>query len=254
MPIKRYLLPITLAVIFQGAHAADEGGVNAYRPTTSNPATLPTPGQLELEFGGLHVKKGNARDDSLPYLFKLGFSAQWGILLGGDAFLRSRDEQGNRVHGFGDTTVTAKRAFVIDEATAYGLELSAKLPTAKKPLGSGKTDYTLNGILSQDIGKVHMDVNLGATRLGAPDTDTSRMQTALSSAFSMPLSPDWTGMAELSGIRHVGAPTTGKLLAAVSYSPGKRYAVDVGLARGLNNASQDWSLFTGLVIPVAKLW
>ena len=254
MPIKCHFLPLTLAMILQGAFAADDGGVNAYRPTTSNPATLPTPGRLELEFGGLHVKKGPARDDSLPYLFKLGFSAQWGILLGGDAYLRSRDEQGNRISGIGDTTVTAKRAFVINESTAYGFELGAKLPTAKKPLGSGKTDYTLNGILSQDIGKVHMDVNVGATRLGAPDADTGRLQTTLSSAFSLPLSSDWTGMAELSGVRHIGAPTTGKLLAAISYSPGKRYAVDIGLARGLNSASQDYSLFTGLVIPVAKLW
>lgn len=254
MPLKRYLFPMMLAVALQDAIAVDDSGVNAYRPTVSNPATLPVPGQLELEFGGLHVKTGGARDDSLPYLFKLGFSAQWGILVGGDAHLWSRDEQGNRVNGTGDTTVTAKRAFLINDATAYGLELSAKLPTAKKTLGSGKTDYTLNGILSQDIGKAHIDTNLGATRLGAADSGTGRMQTALSSAVSLPLSSDWTGMTELSGVRHGGAPTTAQLLAAVSYSPGKRYALDVGVARGLNGASQDWSVFTGLVIPVAKLW
>ena len=254
MLFKRYLAALAFAVTAQGTFATDHPGINAYRPTVSNPATLPAPGRLELEFGSLHVKAGGARGDSLPYLFKLGFSTQWGILVGGDAYLWSRDEQGNRVNGMGDTSVTAKRAFVINDATVYGLELSAKLPTARTTLGSGKTDFTLNGILSQDIDKVHMDVNLGATRLGAPDSGTGRMQTALSSAFSIALSPAWTGMTELSGARHDGAPTTAQLLAAVSYSPGKRYALDVGVARGLNHASPDWSLFTGLVIPVAKLW
>jgi hypothetical protein len=262
MPIKRHLVLLTsaallqgvLAVLPQGAFAADDSGVNAYRPTVSNPATLPLPGQLELEFGGLHVKTGGARDDSLPYLFKLAFSPQWGILVGGDAHLWSRDEAGNRVSGNGDTTVTAKRAFLIDDTTAFGIELGAKLPTARDTLGSGRTDFTLNGILSQDIGTVHMDANLGATRLGGPDSGTARMQTALSASFSLPLSSDWTGMTELSGVRHGGEASTAQLLAAVSYSPGKRYAIDVGVARGLNSASQDWSFFTGFVIPVAKLW
>lgn len=254
MPIKPYLVPLACALIVQVAAAADAPVVNAYRPSVSNPATLPTPGQLELEFGGLHVKTGGARDDSLPYLLKLGFSAEWGILVGGAAHQWSRDEQGNRTSGLGDTNVTAKRAFVINDATAYGLELSAKLPTAKVPLGSGKTDFTLNGIVSQDFGKLHLDANLGATRLGAHDSGTGRMQTSLSSSFSVPLSSDWTGTAEVSGVRQTGVPTTAQLLAAVSYSPDKRYAVDVGVARGLNGASQDWSFFTGLVIPVAKLW
>lgn len=255
MPIdKRHLGPLVLALMLQNAFAAEDIGVNAYRPTVSNPATLPTPGQLELEFGGLHVKSGAARDDSLPYLFKLAFTPEWGILLGGDAYLWSRDEQGNRIHGAGDTTVTLKRAFLINDTTAYGIELGAKLPTANASPGSGKTDFTLSGILSQDFGAVHWDANLGATRLGAPDSGTGRMQTGLSSSFSLPLSSDWTGMAELSGVRQSGAPTTAQLLAAVSYSPGKRYAIDVGVARGLNSASQDWSFFTGFVIPVARLW
>ena len=254
MPIQQHFIALTLAVVLPIAHAADDGGVNAYRPTVSNPATLPTPGQLELELGGVHVKTGNARDDSLPYLFKLGFSSQWGILVGGDAYRWSRDEDGNRLNGIGDTTVTAKRAFVIDDATAYGLELAAKLPTARKALGSGKTDVTLTGIVSRDIGRGHVDANLGATRLGAPDSGTGRMQNALAAAFSLPLSPDWTAMMELSGMRQRGVPTTAQALAAVSYSPDKRYAIDVGVTRGLNSASQDWSLFAGMVVPVAKLW
>ena len=237
MPIdKRHLVPMVVAMILQSAFAAEDPGVNAYRPTVSNPATLPTPGQLELEFGGLHVKSGAARDDSLPYLFKLAFTPEWGILLGGDAYLWSRDEQGNRLHGAGDTTVTLKRAFLINDTTAYGIELGAKLPTANASPGSGKTDFTLSGILSQDFGAVHMDANLGATRLGAPDSGTGRMQTGLASSFSLPLSSDWTGMAELSGVRQSGAPTTAQLLAAISWLP-MRHFTSQSASRKVANAS-----------------
>ncbi len=37
----------------QTAFADEAGGVTPYRPSLSNPAQLPSPGQLELELGGL---------------------------------------------------------------------------------------------------------------------------------------------------------------------------------------------------------
>ena len=83
--IKAPLAMAVLTSLAMPAWAADATEVTAYRPSVSNPADLPTPGQLELEFGGLHEKKGSARNDSLPYLFKLAFTREWGVLLGGDA-------------------------------------------------------------------------------------------------------------------------------------------------------------------------
>lgn len=244
------------------AFAAETTDVTPYRPTVSNPAQLPAVGQLELELGGLKSKTAanpdDTRRDSLPYLLKFGFTPQWGVLLGGDAYVSAVDASGGRARGIGDTTVLVKRAFLIDDATAFGLEFGAKLPTAKDTIGSGKTDCLVNGIYSRDFGRnfgnLHMDANLNFTRMGAVEADAARMQTGYSAAFSMPISGKWGAAAELSGTRRGGTPSTAQWLAALTYSPSKRMTLDAGLIRGLNNASPDWAVFAGIVVPVARFW
>ncbi|MDN2709444.1 transporter [Janthinobacterium sp. SUN118] len=236
------------------AQAQDGDPVLPYRPSVASPAQLPAPGQLEFEAGGLLSKTDGARRASLPYTFKLAFSPEWGILLEGEAFVRARDETGRRETGVGDTTVVLKRAFVLDSATALGLELGWKAPTAKDAIGSGKSDLSLNGIFSRDLGAVHMDMNLNATRLGASEPGTGTVQTGWAASFSTPVSTRWGATAEVSGTRLRGAPATAQLLLAATYSPTPRLAIDLGVARGLTGASPDWSLFSGLVVPLGKLW
>jgi hypothetical protein len=243
---------VALLGICVGSAFADDNAITPYRPSVSSPAQLPVSGQLEFELGGQHTKIGQVRRDSLPYLFKLGFSEEWGILLGGEAQVWQRDDV--NVHGVGDTTITLKRAFIQSDTTAFGLELGAKVPTAKDSIGSGKADYTLNSIYSQDFANLHMDANLNATRLGAVEPGASRTQIGLSTAFSMPLSQRWSGIGEISGARRGGVPSTAQILAAVAYAPSKRLTIDFGFTKGLNSASQDWSIFSGFVVPVANLW
>lgn len=236
------------------AMADEEAGVLPYRPSVSSPAQLPQEGQLEFELGGLSSKSGDARRDSLPYLFKLAFNPQWGVLIGGEAYVSARDDSGNRARGIGDTNLVLKRAFLVDDATAFGLELGSKLPSAKDSIGSGRTDYSLNGIFSKDMGRLHMDLNLNFTRLGGVDIGTSKVQTGVSSSFSLPIADQWGVNFEWSGTRRTGVDSTSQLLGAFTYSPSKRMTIDFGVIRGLNNASPDWALFTGIVVPVAKLW
>ena len=245
------LLLLSLAPV---AQAQEADPVLPYRPSVASPAQLPVPGQLEFEAGGLLSKTHDTRRASLPYKFKLAFTPEWGVLLEGEGFVRTRDETGRRETGVGDTTVVLKRAFVLDSATALGLELGWKLPTAKDAIGSGKSDVTLNGIVSRDLGAVHVDANLNATRLGASDPGTGRVQTGWAASFSMPVSDRWGATAEVSGTRLRGAAATTQLLLAATYSPTPRLAIDVGMARGLTAASPDWSLFSGLVVPLGKLW
>jgi hypothetical protein len=235
------------------ALADDLPPVTPYRPSVASPAQLPAPGQLELELGGLSTKDGSERRNSLPYLFKLAFSDQWGVLLGGEAYVSDR-QNGQHTNGFGDTSITLKRAFAIDDKTGLGLELTATAPTAKDELGSGKADYTLNGIFSKDVGALHMDLNLNETRLGAIDPGSGRMQTGWAASFSTSIKEGWTATAELSGTHQAHEPNTAQLLAALTYNPTPRLAIDFGIAKGLTHASQDWSLFTGVVLPLANLW
>lgn len=252
--IKNLALVLIAAASFPAL--ADDNGppVTPYRPSVSSPAQLPAPGQLELELGGLSTKTGADQRDSIPYLLKLAFTNEWGILLGGEGYVSDRDGFGNRANGIGDTNITLKRAFLIDDATAFGLELTAKQPTAKDSIGSGAADYTLNGIFSKDLGEIHMDLNLNTTRLGAFDDGTGRMQTGWASSFSTSLNEKWGATGELSGTHRSNVPSTAQLLTALTYSPSKRMVIDFGVAKGLNNASEDWSLFTGIVLPVANFW
>ncbi|GAB2837331.1 hypothetical protein GCM10027277_00120 [Pseudoduganella ginsengisoli] len=232
---------------------ADEAPpVTPYRPSVSSPAQLPAPGQLELELGGLAVRDHGARRDSLPYAFKLGFNPEWGVVVSGEAYVSQRDAGMPRDSGIGDTAFTLKRAWAAGEGEAYGLEVMARAPTAKSAIGSGKADYGLNAICSRDFGSVHMDANLNATRIGARGVSEGRVQTGLSASFSAPVNDKWGATLEWSGTRRSGVASTAQLLAAAAYSPHPRLTLDVGVARGLNHATPQWALFTGMVLPIAN--
>jgi hypothetical protein len=233
------------------AQAEDFADITPYRPSVANPAQLPAPGQLELELGGIRTRTGDQRSTSLPYQFKYAFSNEWGVLVGGDGYVWQR-EGGDRAHGVGDTTVTLKRAFALDDVTAFGLEFGATIPTAPAAIGSGKPDWTVNAIWSRDLGKLHLDANLNETRHGQPDPGASRLETGAALAFSSQLGERWTAVAELSGSHSAGAPSTAQVLTALSYAPSKTLALDAGVAHGLTRTSPDWSLFAGVVFPLAK--
>jgi hypothetical protein len=250
----KLLVSLALSAVAAPLHAQDGPPITPYRPSVSSPAQLPAPGQLEFELGGLSTKTGDDRRASLPYTFKLGFSEQWGVVIAGEGYVSSRTDGDPRQRGFGDTTLELKRAFLVDDGTAFGLEMAVKLPTAKDAIGSGRSDYILNGIYSQDMGIVHMDANLNATRLGAYEAGSGRLQKGWSASFSAPASEKWGVTTELSGTRRGGQASAAQLLLAASYSPTKRLTIDWGVARGLTSASPDWSLFSGIVLPLAKLW
>ncbi len=247
------------ALLPASALAGDSDPILPYRPSVSSPAQLPVAGQLELELGGLSHRSGagsgsgTSRRDSLPYQLKLAFSTEWGLLLGGEAQVALR-EGGTRSRGVGDTNLILKRAWLIDDATAFGMELGAKLPTARDTLGSGKADATLNAIYSKDLGPLHMDANLNVTRLGAVDPGTGRLQTGASASFSLPLAAQWGVTAEASGTRQRGTDSATQVLAALSYSPTKRLSFDIGIARAARPAPGATSYFAGVVFPVASLW
>ncbi|SCK57379.1 hypothetical protein VAR608DRAFT_6048 [Variovorax sp. HW608] len=240
-----------------GVRAADDGDgappITPYRPSVSSPAQLPAPGQLELELGGQRRSDSQSLRNSAPYLLKLAFDDQWGVLVGGEAYVSQHGDIG-RSQGVGDTVLTLKRAWVVDAATAFGMEFDVKLPTANDVIGSGKTDYTINTIFSRDLGPVHMDANLNATQLGQADPGSSRTQIGASTAFSTSLSGPWGLTGEVSGTHRNGADNGVQLLAALTFSPTRRLTFDVGVARAFRPRPAATSLFTGVVLPLARLW
>jgi len=235
---------------------ADDGDwqpITPYRPSVSSPAQLPAPGQLELELGGQRLSDSRSGRNSLPYLVKLAFNADWGLLVGGDGYVWQNGDIG-RSQGAGDTLVTLKRAWVVDEATAFGMEFDVKLPTANDVIGSGKADYVVNTIFSRDIGPVHMDANLNVTQLGQVDPGSARTQFGASTAFSTALTQRWGLTGEVSGTHRSGADNGMQLLAALTFSPNRYLTFDAGVARALRPRPAGTSLFAGVVLPLARLW
>jgi len=253
------LLGVAAPVLAQDAGDTASGDksslppITPYRPTVSNPAQLPAPGQLEVELGGLRMVTTDPRRSSTPYLLKLAFNDEWGVLVGGDAYVWMQGEV-NAPQGAGDTTITLKRAWIIDKANALGLEAEVKLPTADSSIGSGRADYTLNGIYSRDFTALHMDLNLNVTQLGQADPGMSHSQLGAALSLSAPLSEHWGIAEEVSGTHQAGADDGFQLLSALTYSPNKRLTFDIGFVRAFRPRPAATSLFTGVVLPLAQLW
>lgn len=243
------------AATTQAATTDDMPSVTPYRPSVSTPAALSAPGWLEAEVGGQNTKGGDSsRQVSMPYTLKLAFTPDWGIRIGGNAFVRNTDSDGNRTTGFGDTAVVLKRRFAIDEGSAFGIEAGANMPTAKAGLSSGKADYSMNGIYSADLGEFHTDLNLTVTRKGAADVAIGRYQKGWAASLSHGIGDDWGIVGEFSGVRQTGLANTAQFLLAGNYNASKSLVLDAGMSYGLNKASPDWSVFAGMTILLGKLF
>jgi hypothetical protein len=214
----------------------------------STPAALSAPGWLEVEAGGLHEHDGGgSRRDSVPVTLKLAFTPDWGVRVGSDAWVRQRDESGDRATGIGDTAFVVKRRFAVDDDSAFGLEGGVTVPTSRHGIGSGsgKPDWGLNAIYSADFGAWHTDLNAAATRLGANEAGTGRTQFLGAASLSRSLDEHWGVVGEVSGTHRRGADSTSQLLVAASYNVSKRLVLDAGAARSLRGGAPTWSAFTG---------
>ena len=218
-----------------------------YRPSVADPAQLPAPGYPELELGFLHVdNRSNSKTDSFPALFKVSWSENWGMLVGTNLRIRERDDDSTVISG-GDTTLTLKQFIPWHEGLSFGAEYDAKMPTARPPIGSGKSDWGVTGITSIDVGEVHIDINTGALHLGNVDENQSHWQGAWAIAASHPLRDNFAITGELSGSAQRGSRPTSQVLTALTYSVNPQLTFDVAATAGINTATPRWQFTTGLV-------
>ncbi len=237
-----------------GAAAADdEPAATPYRPTVSNPADLSASGWLEIEMGVQRDKSSDSHSVTVPYLLKYAFTPDWGVLVGGDAYIRTIDSGGAAMSGFGDTQLAVKHRIGVSDTTAFGFEAGLRAPTARTALGSGKTDYLANGILSSDLGAVHMDINAGPTWIGLRETGTGRVEWGAAAALSTGIAEGWNIAGELSGTRRKGEANQAQFLMAATWSASKRTVFDAGFARGLGDTAVKWSVFAGVTAMVGQL-
>ena len=121
-------------------------------------------------------------------------------------------------------------------------------------IGSGKSDYSLNAIYSADLGRLHTDLNVVATRIGAVDPGARRTQMLWAASLSASLSERWGVVGELSGTRQRGVGSTSQLLVAASCNVSKRVSLDAGFARSLRSGVSDRTFFTGVTVLGPRLF
>jgi hypothetical protein len=232
----------------------DKPAATPYRPSVSTPAQLSAPGWLELEGGVWRQIGNNAHRDSVPWTAKLAFNDDWGIRIGGEAWVQQTDEFGRTLSGNGLTGLVLKRRFAVDEQSAFGLELGATLPTGHSGIASGNVDSDINAIYSADFGDWHLDLNLGGIYLVAPDAGTSHLQTLWAAALSRPLTDALGLVGELSGTQQGGAGSASQFLFAASYSVTKSLVLDAGIARRINGGAPTWQAVAGFTWVAARLF
>ncbi|HKE95473.1 MAG TPA: transporter [Povalibacter sp.] len=254
MNASRYIACLAATLLSTAAARAadsdDELRATPYRPTVSNPAALPVPHHFEWEAGGYVGRDpGDTRHISIPYLVKYAFSDDVGMLVGGESFIVDRGD-GDTTSGWGNTSVTMKFHHALSESTGIGLEAGVALPTASRHLGSGHTDYTLNGIVSTEAAGCDVDINVSYTRLGIADSGTSRDVVGWAVAASHDLAGKWGLAGEFSGIDQRGTNGTAQFLGALSFTATPTLVFDGGALFGLNRESTRYGVFAGVTMLV----
>jgi hypothetical protein len=261
--VVRYakLAIVAFALTSQCARADDDGRPDAtpYRPTVTTPAALSAPHWLEGEFGGQfsHDRSSDAGPpyrSSAPYALKYAFSEDWGIRVSGEGLVHVSGD-GRHETGLGDTGFVVKRRFAVDEASAFGLEAGVLVPTARPALqlGSGKPDYSVNGIYSLDFAGWHSDLNVIETRMGSKQDAQSRWQTVGALALSHPLSDRWTAAGEFAGTRQHGTGSMTQFLASLAWAVRHDVVIDFGGIRGFNHATPTWQAFAGVTVVIGRI-
>jgi hypothetical protein len=246
------LAAVFLAGMGTDVFAQDEGpAVVPYRPSVATPAALPAPGWPELEAGWNGAKGGDtARSQSLPMLFKLAWNDSWAVLIGTDAYAWQRDDDGATARSGGDTTLTLKYKLPVNDTLALGVEFGASLPTARPPIGTGRTGWGCNGIASLDLDETHIDINTSAARLGAMDAGQGQWQGGWAVAVSHPLAGEFGVTGELSGTVQHGTTAQSQGLVALNYNVSRTLVLDVAAAAGLSRAAPNLQLMAGLTVQL----
>ena len=237
-----FLFLLLFPVIVQ----AETWKVTPYRPTVSNPAELSALAHMEIEFG-LQANQPwrNEGRTSLPFLLKYPFHKNWGLLVGGEAWINQENST-----GYGNTSLLLKYYLPLSSTLAIGFEGGAVLPSAAKPLGQGRTDWLGNLIISQDIGNLRVDLNTGIIRQGYHETQHDQYKYSWALAASHPLTENLGLAGEFSGFLGQDQAATGQWLLALDYQVNRLLVIDVGGSIGLTRASDDYGVFTGFSVLI----
>jgi Putative MetA-pathway of phenol degradation len=226
------------------------------RPTIACTADIVPAGTFEFEGGLLNrTLGGNSSQFSTPWLAKLSVEPWLQLQAAGNGDTVNHGTDSGP--GQNDLTLGAKFHLTDAEGARPSLSFSAaaSVPLATGPVDGQRVDETLlTAYVSQDFGRVHLDLNVGLN-LWKLDADPTQQQW-VALAGSTEVAPQWTVMAEGYTFTDAGlyAPRDGGLLMAVAYALHPWLVLDGGTDIGFFPATRGLSVFAGLTVIPAVLW
>jgi hypothetical protein len=217
---------------------AEDIRVTPYRPTIANPADLSAPGYLEVEMGVAHAhdRSAQTRATNSPMLLKYAINEDLGFLIGTDGHVRQRNASGDVQSGWGDSSAALKLRKELTDSSGIGVELGARFASASNGVGQAGTDYAATGIYSIALGKLAVDVNLGATRVASTGVGEGRYRYGGAIAMGAPIAGPIGFTVELSSEVRRGFTGSSQGLAALTWEINRKLVLDLGFARTLDRS------------------
>ena len=238
----------------------EEPEVKPSRPGVANPAEIPEPGVLQLEFGyDSNFHSRDVRDEhSMPVTIRYSAAKRLLLHVDFDAVLSQTDEATRvRSTGFGDTRVGVQVVALEDtkEHPALAFAYYAKLPTADETegLGTGRFDHKLVALLSKKFGETDVDFNAALLVVGEEGGPGWGRGGQAAVSVSRDFKNHFGVEAELSGQSRDDVQPRGLFaLGALHYNKGRRVVFDAGARFGLNPEAPRFGLFAGMTVGVTR--
>jgi hypothetical protein len=219
------------------------------RPTFATTAETVQRGVLEIEFG-FEVADGHQNFNGL---LKFGLFKKLELRIGNNPFER---DQG--VAGQTDTGAGFKYKFFPQKGPrpTFSVVYTVTTPTGTHGLGSGGVGQSVQGLLSKDFGKHHIDLNEGVqfvARQGASGFDHNYFSAF---SYSHPITEKWGWTAEIAGFTwtNTSTPATMTLLVGATYSPSPRLVLDGGIYIAAYGILPRVTGFAGFTYAISDLY
>jgi hypothetical protein len=225
----------------------------AARPLATDDAWTVGKDKFQLETGFDFARQDNHDREIRPSL-----TVSYGLLERMDAGIGSacffvRPKEGENENGFGDTDLKLKYR-LLDEKNwtpAFAVTGKLKIPTASesKGLGSGKTDFGINTIVTKNLSKKWvLHLNLGYTFIGEHGVNN---EFNYSAAAQFILSEKWVVVGEIVGVNNFNGRKGDDLISGLlgaNYLISENIIWDAGVEIGMSKAAPNFRLTTGLTV------
>jgi len=219
------------------------------RPLSTDDAGTVEKGHFEIEDGFEYVKQ-NDEEYNLSFVLKHGITEN--LDLGIEApykFINFRESEDT--DGIGDMSVTSKYNFLDKGGGLPSLALSFSIKTetgnGEKNLGTSEVDYGLNGIMSKEIGRYILHLNLGYTLVGDPGQDTVSYGLAMEYAIDERINIVTEVLGETVGDGDFDDNPFSGLL-GLNYALSEIVTFDCGTGYEISDASSDYTIVAGLTL------